>query len=177
MCLPSHHPGLCCTLVVVEEIPPFQMWSALSTHKCYINYELLLLFSTIDRLFNLSSNIIKTSHKCKLQWDCRIFYWQIYFQNIASTCPCKVSNSPASPLQCNMSSISAVSPSTLTHAGHITWIPLAALSTHYPLNFLKQLWSAYYQTSWISLISPYSKEFFHNVFKNCNCWSWLFCAQ
>jgi len=35
--LPSHHPGGCCTLVVVEEIPP-SMKSALSTlKKHYVN--------------------------------------------------------------------------------------------------------------------------------------------
>ncbi len=35
--LPSHHPGGCCTPVVVEEIPPFYVKLFEYPEKCYIN--------------------------------------------------------------------------------------------------------------------------------------------
>ncbi len=35
--LPSHHSGGCCTLVVVEEIPPFYVKRFKCLEKCYIN--------------------------------------------------------------------------------------------------------------------------------------------
>ncbi len=75
------------------------------------------LFFTIDRLLNpsieLSSELL-TSAKCNEFAE--FFYDKITCirKNTASTCPlCKVYNPPASPLQCNLSSFLAVSPSTL----------------------------------------------------------------
>ncbi len=35
--LPSYHPGGCCTLVVVEEIPPFHVKGFEYSEKHYIN--------------------------------------------------------------------------------------------------------------------------------------------
>lgn len=98
-----------------------------------------------------------------LQKSCGIYGWclliNLFFYKINSAhfpCTCKVCNSPASPLLCNLSS--SLAPIHLHKLYHL-WIPLAALLAVFQLNFSKHL-NCLYQKSWTSLISPYTRIFY-----------------